>query len=70
MEVLFEEGVKGRWNGRTDTNKLVFAESDRDLRGQLLPAQVTWTGPWSMQARLLPDASDLSIPLESVSVSV
>ncbi len=69
VQVLFEEEVKGRWKGRTDTNKLVFVESDKDLRGQVLPAQVTWTGPWSMQARLFPDASDFNIPLESVSIS-
>jgi tRNA-2-methylthio-N6-dimethylallyladenosine synthase len=49
VEVLFEEKVKGRWKGRTPTNKLVFVESDRDLWGTLQPVQVTWTGPWSMQ---------------------
>jgi tRNA-2-methylthio-N6-dimethylallyladenosine synthase len=69
VHVLFEEEVKGRWKGRTETNKLVFVESDKDLRGQVLPAQVTWTGPWSMQARLFPDVSNLNIPLESVSIS-
>jgi len=52
VEVLFEEKVKGRWRGRTPTNKLVFVESDEDLRGKILPVKVTWTGPWSMQARL------------------
>ncbi|MDP1548383.1 MAG: tRNA (N6-isopentenyl adenosine(37)-C2)-methylthiotransferase MiaB [Anaerolineales bacterium] len=52
VEVLFEEKVKNRWRGRTPTNKLVFVESDDDLRGKLLPVTVTWTGPWSMQARL------------------
>ncbi|MEW6029413.1 MAG: tRNA (N6-isopentenyl adenosine(37)-C2)-methylthiotransferase MiaB [Chloroflexota bacterium] len=52
VEVLFEEKVKNRWKGRTPTNKLVFVESDDDLRGQLLPVAVTWTGPWSMQASL------------------
>jgi tRNA-2-methylthio-N6-dimethylallyladenosine synthase len=52
VEVLFEEKVKNRWRGRTPTNKLVFVESDEDLRGKLLPVQVTWAGPWSMQARL------------------
>jgi tRNA-2-methylthio-N6-dimethylallyladenosine synthase len=52
VEVLFEEKVKGRWRGRTPTNKLVFVESDDDLRGQLLNVTVTWTGPWSMQATL------------------
>jgi tRNA-2-methylthio-N6-dimethylallyladenosine synthase len=53
VEVLFEEKVKGRWKGRTPTNKLVFVETDEDLRGQVLPARVTWTGPWSMQASLV-----------------
>ncbi len=52
-EVLFEEQVKGRWRGRTPTNKLVFVESDEDLRGKLLPVRITWTGPWSMQGALL-----------------
>ena len=52
VEVLFEEQVRGRWRGRTPTNKLVFCESTADLRGQLRQAQVTWTGPWSMQANL------------------
>lgn len=49
VEVLFEEKVRGRWKGRTPTNKLVFMESDEDLRGRLTPVQITWTGPWSMQ---------------------
>jgi tRNA-2-methylthio-N6-dimethylallyladenosine synthase len=52
VEVLFEEKVKNRWRGRTPTNKLVFVESDQDLKGRILPVSVTWTGPWSMQASL------------------
>jgi tRNA-2-methylthio-N6-dimethylallyladenosine synthase len=52
VDVLFEEKVKGRWKGRTPTNKLVFVESNQDLFGKVLPVSVTWTGPWSMQARL------------------
>ncbi len=52
VEVLFEEQVRGRWKGRTPTNKLVFVESEADLRGQVLPVRITWTGPWSMQAAL------------------
>jgi tRNA-2-methylthio-N6-dimethylallyladenosine synthase len=53
VEVLFEEKVKNRWRGRTPTNKLVFVETEDDLRGKLLPVTVTWTGPWSMQANLI-----------------
>ncbi|MFN3492447.1 MAG: MiaB/RimO family radical SAM methylthiotransferase, partial [Anaerolineales bacterium] len=52
VDVLFEEKVKDRWRGRTPTNKLVFVESNEDLRGKILPVTVTWTGPWSMQAVL------------------
>jgi tRNA-2-methylthio-N6-dimethylallyladenosine synthase len=63
IEVLFEEKVKNRWRGRTPTNKLVFVESDQDLKGEILPVQITWTGPWSMQARLPGFKTDL-IPLE------
>jgi len=52
LPVLFEAKIKGRWRGRTSTNKLVFVETDDELRGQVLPVQITWTGPWSMQAKL------------------
>ena len=51
--VLFENKIKGRWRGRTSTNKLVFVETEDDLRGRVLPVQIIWTGPWSMQAQLL-----------------
>lgn len=53
VEVLFEEKVKNRWRGRTRTNKLVFVETDLDLRGKELKVVITWTGPWSMQANLV-----------------
>jgi len=69
VDVLFEEQVKGRWRGRTPTNKLVFVETGTDLRGKLLPVTVTWVGPWSMQATLTPPLREatprgtLSLPL-------
>ena len=53
VEVLFEEKVRGRWKGRTPTNKLVFVETEANLRGQVVPVHITRTGPWSMQAHLL-----------------
>ena len=46
--VMFEEKVKARWKGRTETNKLVFVESEADLRGQVLEVKILWAGPWSM----------------------
>jgi len=69
VEVLFEEQVRGRWKGRTPTNKLVFVESEEDLHGRVLPAQVTWTGPWSMQARLLGQRA-AGVPVELISISI
>jgi tRNA-2-methylthio-N6-dimethylallyladenosine synthase len=53
VEVLFEDKVRGRWRGRTPTNKLVFVQSDENLRGQVRQVQITWTGPWSMQGALI-----------------
>jgi len=52
VEILFEGQHKGRWRGRTPTNKLVFVESDQDLTGKTYNVLITWTGPWSMQGSL------------------
>jgi len=57
VDVLFEEKVKGRWKGRTSTNKLVFVESEGDLTGQVLPIRITWAGPWSMQGECIKKVS-------------
>jgi tRNA-2-methylthio-N6-dimethylallyladenosine synthase len=67
VEVLFEDKVKGRWRGRTPTNKLVFVESVENIRGRILPVTITWTGPWSMQGRL---SNYVSEPLTSGLASV
>lgn len=63
VEVLFECQVKGRWKGRTPTNKLVFVEAasaeslaeepNQDFHGRVLPVAITWSGPWSMQGRFV-----------------
>jgi tRNA-2-methylthio-N6-dimethylallyladenosine synthase len=66
VEVLFEDKVKNRWKGRTPTNKLVFVESEEDLKGKILPVTVTWTGPWSMQAN--PAGVRLQKQLELISL--
>jgi tRNA-2-methylthio-N6-dimethylallyladenosine synthase len=66
VEVLFEDKVKGRWRGRTQNTKLVFVESEQDLRGKELPIQITWTGPWSMQGRLLPQHADKKVMLQPI----
>jgi len=68
VEVLFEANVRGRWKGRTPTNKLVFVESQENLLGCILPVQITWTGPWSMQARLL-NQPQARMPVELISIA-
>ena len=53
VEVLFEDISRGRWRGRTPTNKLVFAESGNNLRGQTRQVRITWTGPYSMRGEII-----------------
>jgi tRNA-2-methylthio-N6-dimethylallyladenosine synthase len=53
VEVLVEGRHKGKWRGRTRTNKLVFfAVEDRDWTGELVQVRITRTGPWSMQGEV------------------
>ena len=52
VEVLVEDRKKGKWSGRTRTNKLVFFESDLELRGRLVEVAITSSGPWSLQGTL------------------
>lgn len=68
VEVLVEDQHKGKWRGRTRQNKLVFIESDLPLRGRLVEAQITWTGPWSMQGRFVRDVSPLADKVEAPKV--
>lgn len=53
VEILVETRHKGKWRGRTRTNKLVFFSDPRDWRGQLVAVRITWTGPWSLQGELV-----------------
>jgi len=49
VEVLVEAKHKGKWRGRTRTNKIVFFEDSADRHGKLTNVNITWTGPWSLQ---------------------
>jgi tRNA-2-methylthio-N6-dimethylallyladenosine synthase len=63
VDVLVEAEHKGKWKGRTRTNKLVFFEDPRaDWAGRLARVTVTHTSPWSLQGDLQP----ASIPLPVV----
>jgi len=52
VEVLVEAKKKGRWWGRTRTDKLVFFEDERDLLGALVPVRIVRAGPWSLIGEL------------------
>jgi tRNA-2-methylthio-N6-dimethylallyladenosine synthase len=49
VEVLVEGESRGKWRGRTGTNKLVFFEHPANWTGELARVQITHTGPWSLQ---------------------
>jgi tRNA-2-methylthio-N6-dimethylallyladenosine synthase len=53
VEILVEERQRGRWKGRTRTNKLVFFDSPRDMHGKMVKIRIEWTGPWSMRGSLV-----------------
>ena len=55
VEVLVEEKHKGKWKGRTRTNKLVFFQDQSDWRGKLAQVRITWAGPWSLQGEIVKD---------------
>ncbi|MCC7361749.1 MAG: tRNA (N6-isopentenyl adenosine(37)-C2)-methylthiotransferase MiaB [Anaerolineales bacterium] len=52
VEVLVEAAHKGKWKGRTRTNKLVFFNAPGDWVGRLARVTVTQTSPWSLQGHL------------------
>jgi tRNA-2-methylthio-N6-dimethylallyladenosine synthase len=56
QEVLVDGRNRGKWQGRTRTDKLVFFEPpddmETDMLGRLLSVRIVKTGPWSLQGRL------------------
>jgi len=53
VEILVEGRRKGRWFGRTRTNKLVFFEDPGNWQGQMVIVKVEETGPWSLRGRFI-----------------
>ncbi len=49
VDVLVEGVAKGRWYGRTRTNKLVHFEDARDLAGQVVDVEIVHTEPWFLE---------------------
>jgi tRNA-2-methylthio-N6-dimethylallyladenosine synthase len=54
FEVLVEARNKGKWQGRTRSNKLVFfpiLEEDGNRLGEMVKVRVERTRPWSLQGQ-------------------
>jgi tRNA-2-methylthio-N6-dimethylallyladenosine synthase len=52
VEILVEGRQRGKWYGRTRTDKLVFFSSDDDYLGQLVKIRIAKTSPWSLQGKI------------------
>jgi tRNA-2-methylthio-N6-dimethylallyladenosine synthase len=53
VEVLIEGQEKGKWYGRTRSDKLVFVQDERDLYAQLVRVKISRTSPWSLKGNLI-----------------
>ena len=52
VEILVEARKKGKWQGRTRTDKLVFFSDDGDHLGRLVKVKIEKTSPWALQGGL------------------
>lgn len=52
VDVLVEGVAKGRWYGRTRTNKLVHFDDPRPLGGHVVDVEITSTEPWFLEGRV------------------
>jgi tRNA-2-methylthio-N6-dimethylallyladenosine synthase len=60
LEVLVEAREKGKWRGRTRSDKLVFSTGGSALEGRLVMVDITGASAWSLQGKTcLPGAPAL-----------
>jgi tRNA-2-methylthio-N6-dimethylallyladenosine synthase len=56
--ILVEGRQRGKWYGRTRTDKLVFFTGRGDYRGQLADIMIEKTSPWSLQGKIMTGKSN------------
>jgi len=61
VEVLVETSHKGKWKGRTRTNKLLFFSAPGEWTGRLARVTVTQTSPWSLQGELADKPAEIQL---------
>jgi tRNA-2-methylthio-N6-dimethylallyladenosine synthase len=52
VEILVEGKQKGKWFGRTGTDKLVFFNDNVNYTGKLVNLKIDSTSPWSLQGTI------------------
>jgi tRNA-2-methylthio-N6-dimethylallyladenosine synthase len=52
VEILVEGRNRGKWYGRTRTDKLVFFNSGNNYLGRLAKIRIEKTSPWSLQGKI------------------
>ena len=58
VEVLVETTRKGRWEGRTRTNKLVFFDHEENWLGRMANVRIEKTSPWSLQGSVESESTE------------
>ena len=53
VDVLVEGQRKGKWYGRTRTDKLVFFQTELDTTGQMVHVFIDHSSPWALQGHLV-----------------
>jgi tRNA-2-methylthio-N6-dimethylallyladenosine synthase len=57
VEILVEGESKGKWYGRTRTDKLVFFSNEKNCLGQLMKIRIDKTSPWALQGEVEANAN-------------
>jgi len=52
VEILVEGRRRGRWYGRTRSDKLVFFSGSTDYLGRLVSVRIDKTSPWALQGKI------------------
>ncbi len=60
VEILVEGRKKGKWQGRTRSDKLVFFNDNDNHLGKLVNISIEKTSPWSLQGRINRGNSNLN----------
>jgi len=60
VEILVEGKQKGKWQGRSRSDKLVFFSDNGDHLRRLVNIRIEKTSPWALQGRLKPNSTEKS----------